>query len=106
MPNKYFAAIDLGTNSCRLVIADEKRNYVYKDTRPVRLGEGMAADMRFTPEAMQRGFEALADFQKHICAYNCCKVRAVATGCLPDGRQRHGFCAPRGRAMRSAAGSD
>lgn len=24
MPNKYFAAIDLGTNSCRLVIADEK----------------------------------------------------------------------------------
>lgn len=39
----------------------------------------MAADMRFTPEAMQRGFEALADFQKHICAYNCCKVRAVAT---------------------------
>lgn len=79
MPNKYFAAIDLGTNSCRLVIADEKRNYVYKDTRPVRLGEGMAADMRFTPEAMQRGFEALADFQKHICAYNCCKVRAVAT---------------------------
>lgn len=76
MPNKYFAAIDLGTNSCRLVIADEKRNYVYKDTRPVRLGEGMAADMRFTPEAMQRGFEALADFQKHICAYNCCKVRA------------------------------
>lgn len=79
MPNKYFAAIDLGTNSCRLVIADEKRNYVYKDTRPVRLGEGMAADMRFTPEAMQRGFEALADFQKHICAYNACKVRAVAT---------------------------
>ncbi len=79
MPNKYFAAIDLGTNSCRLVIADEKRNYVYKDMRPVRLGEGMAADMRFTPEAMQRGFEALADFQKHICAYNCCKVRAVAT---------------------------
>ena len=53
MPNKYFAAIDLGTNSCRLVIADEKRNYVYKDTRPVRLGEGMAADMRFTPAAMR-----------------------------------------------------
>ncbi|MFR1031974.1 MAG: hypothetical protein ACLSE6_05485 [Alphaproteobacteria bacterium] len=34
-----------------------------KDTRPVRLGEGPPADMRFTPEAMQRGFEALADFQ-------------------------------------------
>ena len=80
MPNKYFAAIDLGTNSCRLVIADEKRNYVYKDTRPVRLGEGMAADMRFTPEAMQRGFEALADFQTPITAVKCGPSRRLPAG--------------------------
>ena len=55
MPNKYFAAIDLGTNSCRLVIADEKRNYVYKDTRPVRLGEGMACLLYKSPSPRDRG---------------------------------------------------
>lgn len=79
MSEKYFAAIDLGTNSCRLVIADENRNYVYKDTHPVRLGEGMYQNMCFTPEAMQRGLEALAEFKKKIDAYHCCKVRAIAT---------------------------
>lgn len=66
MSEKYFAAIDLGTNSCRLVIADENRNYVYKDTHPVRLGEGMYQNMCFTPEAMQRGLEALAEFKKRL----------------------------------------
>ena len=79
MTNSYFAAIDLGTNSCRLVISDAQKNYVYKDTHPVRLGEGMYENMCFTPEAMARGYESLADFQKHIAAYGCCKVRAVAT---------------------------
>jgi len=79
MTSNYFAAIDLGTNSCRLVIADEQKNYVYKDTRPVRLGEGMYENMCFTPAAMARGYESLADFQKHISDYNCRKVRAVAT---------------------------
>lgn len=76
---KYYAAVDLGTNSCRLVISDEKGNYVYKDTQPVRLGEGMYEHMRFTPEAMQRGYAALADFQKHIQKYGCSRVRAIAT---------------------------
>lgn len=79
MNRQYYAAIDLGTNSCRLVIADQDGKYVYKDTQAVRLGEGMAAQMCFTPEAMQRGYETLADFQKHIKEYNCRKVRAIAT---------------------------
>ncbi len=79
MNNKYYAAVDLGTNSCRLVISDDQGNYVYKDTQPVRLGEGMYEHMRFTPEAMQRGYVALADFQKHIQEYNCSRVRAIAT---------------------------
>ncbi len=79
MTEKYFAAIDLGTNSCRLVIADQTGKYVYQNTKPVRLGEGMYEHMRFTSEAMQRGYDALAEFQKHIDEYRCCKVRAIAT---------------------------
>ena len=41
MTKNVFAAIDLGTNSCRLLIADEKGRELYKDIVTTRLGEGM-----------------------------------------------------------------
>ena len=79
MTDKTFAAIDLGTNSCRLLIADENQNKVYSDTQNVRLGEGMHAQMRFTEQAMQRGYQTLQEFAQKIKEYNCVKVRAIAT---------------------------
>ena len=79
MTDKTFAAIDLGTNSCRLLIADENQNKVYSDTQNVRLGEGMHAQMRFTEQAMQRRYQTLQEFAQKIKEYNCVKVRAIAT---------------------------
>lgn len=79
MTDKTFAAIDLGTNSCRLLIADENQTPVYSDTQNVRLGEKMYANMRFTEQAMERGYDALQDFAQKIKEYNCVKVRAIAT---------------------------
>lgn len=55
MTKDVFAAIDLGTNSCRLLIADEKGRELYKDIVTTRLGEGMYPEMRFTEEAFERG---------------------------------------------------
>ena len=54
MKNKCFAAIDLGTNSCRLLIADDKGRYLYNDAVATKLGEGMSAQNRITPEAAER----------------------------------------------------
>ena len=79
MTDKTFAAIDLGTNSCRLLIADENQKPIYSDTQTVRLGEKMYAKMRFTEQAMQRGYETLQNFAQKIKEYNCVKVRAIAT---------------------------
>ena len=78
---KHYAAIDLGTNSCRLVIADEEGNYVCKDTISTKLGEGMHAQNKLTDEAQERTLECFFNFKKKIDKYNVSanNVRAIAT---------------------------
>lgn len=79
MTNERFAAIDLGTNSCRLVIADSKGNYLYKDTVATRLGEGMYAQMKFTDEAVSRGIKCFCDYKQEMDKFGVSKYRAIAT---------------------------
>lgn len=77
-----FAAIDLGTNNCRLLIARPSgENFVVVDafSRVVRLGEGVARSGRLADEAMERAMGAL-----HVCAdklrrRNVHLARSVAT---------------------------
>jgi exopolyphosphatase / guanosine-5'-triphosphate,3'-diphosphate pyrophosphatase len=77
-----FAAIDLGTNNCRLLIArPSEENFVVVDafSRVVRLGEGLAQTGRLSNEAMDRALGAL-----HVCAdklrrRNVHLARSVAT---------------------------
>jgi len=77
-----FAAIDLGTNNCRLLIArPQGDNFVVIDafSRVVRLGEGLAQTGRLSDAAMERTLGAL-----HICAdklrrRNVHLARSVAT---------------------------
>lgn len=77
-----FAALDLGTNNCRLLIArpsGEHFTVIDAFSRVVRLGEGLAATGRLSDEAMDRALGAL-----HICAdklrrRNVQLARSVAT---------------------------
>ncbi len=77
-----FAAIDLGTNNCRLLIArPQGQHFVVVDafSRVVRLGEGLAQTGRLSQEAMDRALGAL-----HVCAdklrrRNVQLARSVAT---------------------------
>lgn len=79
---KYYAAIDLGTNSCRLLICDENGLPVCKESSQTRLGEGMYPEMLFTPEAIERGVKCFYDFKRVMDRYNICQCRAIATaGC-------------------------
>ena len=78
MSEKYYAAIDLGTNSCRMVISDSLGNYVYNQSAATRLGEGMSQHNRFTPEAIERGICTLKEFGEVLRASDC-KYRAIAT---------------------------
>lgn len=78
MSEQYYAAIDLGTNSCRMVIADSLGNYVYNQSAATRLGEGMSLGNCFTAEAINRGITTLKEFGEILRESNC-KYRAVAT---------------------------
>jgi exopolyphosphatase/guanosine-5'-triphosphate,3'-diphosphate pyrophosphatase len=77
-----YAAIDLGTNNCRLLIARPSgEHFVVIDafSRVVRLGEGLAQSGRLSDEAMDRALAAL-----HVCAEKLKKrnvhlARSVAT---------------------------
>ena len=77
-----YAAIDLGTNNCRLLIARPSgENFTVIDafSRVVRLGEGLATTGRLSNEAMDRALGAL-----HVCAdklkrRNVHLARSVAT---------------------------
>jgi len=62
-----FAAIDLGTNNCRLLVGTPTQSGSFRVvdsySRVVRLGEGLASDGRLSEGAMQRALAAL-----HTCA--------------------------------------
>ena len=79
MNEKFYAAIDLGTNSCRLLITDAKGRTVYQDSIPTRLGEGMQAEMKLTDEAIARGTDCFLQYAHVLEKYNIVRLRAIAT---------------------------
>ncbi len=77
-----FAALDLGTNNCRLLIArptDEGFRIVEAYSNIVRLGEGLSQTGRLQDNAMNRALGALKICADKIARRRCVKVRAVAT---------------------------
>jgi len=79
MERKNLVAIDLGTNSCRLRITDIGGNVIYREAVTTKLGEGMAENMCFTPEAVARGLECLTHFAELMEDYEVGHYRAVTT---------------------------
>lgn len=79
MTNKHVAAIDLGTNSCRLLIADMQGRYVLKETVNTKLGEGLYPEMLLTDAAMERGIKCFYEYKKIMDKYDVVNYRAIAT---------------------------
>jgi len=81
-PRQSYAAIDLGTNNCRLLIArPADENFVVIDafSRVVRLGEGLAQTGRLSDEAMDRAVGALRICAEKLKRRNVRLARSVAT---------------------------
>jgi len=79
---RTFAALDLGTNNCRLLIATPTaRGFRIIDaySRIVRLGEGLSQTGRLSPDAMERAMGALRVCADKIQRRGAIKVRAIAT---------------------------
>jgi exopolyphosphatase/guanosine-5'-triphosphate,3'-diphosphate pyrophosphatase len=90
------AAIDCGTNSLRLLIADaDPRQAALADLvrrmEIVRLGQGVDATGRLAPEALARTFGVLAEYAKIITDYSASPVRMVATSATRDAANSDDF---------------
>jgi len=89
-------AIDCGTNSIRLLIADideGKISDVHREMRIVRLGQGVDATGQFAPDALARTRTALADYAELMRRHEVSKVRMVATSATRDASNRDVFFA-------------
>ena len=85
------AAIDCGTNSIRLLIADiegESFREVTRQMEIVRLGQGIDKNGEFQPEAIQRTLRALENFQGEIARRGAEKIRFCATSATRDAKNR------------------
>jgi exopolyphosphatase/guanosine-5'-triphosphate,3'-diphosphate pyrophosphatase len=80
-------AVDLGTNSTRLLVADVERGHVdalVRRTTVTRLGEGVDAARRLLPTAIARVHAALRDYRRELDALGASDVLAVATSAVRD----------------------
>ena len=89
-----WAAIDLGSNSFRLEIAQQegprfRRLQYLKET--VRLGGGINEAGLLSPEAMQRGWQCLEGFGQRLKELPQARARAVATQTLREARNAAAF---------------
>lgn len=82
-PLDLYAALDLGTNNCRLLIAQPTRpgqfRVVDAFSRIVRLGEGLGASGRLSGDAMDRAVEALRICAAKLKTREIRRMRLIAT---------------------------
>jgi exopolyphosphatase / guanosine-5'-triphosphate,3'-diphosphate pyrophosphatase len=92
----HLAAIDMGSNSFRLEIAqmvDGKYRRVEYLKETVRLGAGLDEQGLLSEEAVLRGLTCLARFADRLQGYESWQIRAVATQTLREARNRDAFLA-------------
>lgn len=92
------AAVDCGTNSLRLLVADVDPAAgtlldVDRRTEIVRLGEGVDATGVINPTAMARALAVTADYATACAGYGAERVRFVATSASRDARNAEEFVA-------------
>jgi len=95
MPTERVAAVDLGSLTVRLAVAESAgpgRFRVLKHCREVTgLGEGLAPSGSLTPAAMDRTYQALEGFLREMEALRVEAVQAVGTQALRQARNRDVF---------------
>lgn len=90
------AAVDCGTNSIRLLIAelaDGRPHDVHREMRIVRLGQGVDATGQFASDALVRTRAALVDYAALLHRFEVDRVRMVATSATRDAANRDEFFA-------------
>jgi exopolyphosphatase / guanosine-5'-triphosphate,3'-diphosphate pyrophosphatase len=83
------AAVDIGTNSVRLLVADldaadAPMKTIDRRMRITRLGQGVDAARKLAPEAVERTLAVLREYREAIDAHEVTRTRATATSAARD----------------------
>lgn len=104
MTSKRLAGIDIGTLTCRLLIADlpagNRLNELCSERRILRLGEGVDQSKRLKQEAVDRVIHCLKDWRATIESYRVHAHVVVATSAVRDAANKQEFL----NRVRSEAG--
>ena len=97
------AAIDIGTNSTRLLVADvdgagrdARLTPVDRRMRITRLGQGVDASRRLHPDAIDRTVDVLREYKGALDDLGAERLRATATSATRDAANRDDFFGPAG----------
>ena len=88
------AAVDLGTNSTRLLIADIEGDQLSEIVRRLtitRLGEGVDGRRRLLPLPITRVRNCLSDYRKEIESHGVTRTLAIATSAVRDAENGEAF---------------
>jgi exopolyphosphatase / guanosine-5'-triphosphate,3'-diphosphate pyrophosphatase len=89
-----YAAIDIGSNSCRLKIArvvQHRLKVLHEDREVTRLGASVFESGLISPQAMADTLAALKRFYRAVQEFGADQVRAVATSAMRDARNARAF---------------
>ena len=92
--NQPIAAIDLGSNSFHMVVAQvqqQQMQIIDRHKEMVRLGGGFDADNALTPAARQAALDCLSRFGERLAGFAPGTVRAVGTNTLRRARNTKNF---------------
>ena len=81
-PDTLYAALDLGTNSCRMLIAQPKGNQFHvidSFSKSVQLGQGLEGTGRLSRSAMGRTLGAMRVCTQKLRRHGVTRMRLVAT---------------------------
>ena len=93
--NQRVAAIDFGTNTARLLVADLSADgrfeQIYLERKIVRMGGDFCRENGLSDQAIERGLSCLKSFFAAIAEYEVSTIRAVATSAVRDARNGADF---------------
>jgi exopolyphosphatase/guanosine-5'-triphosphate,3'-diphosphate pyrophosphatase len=92
------AAIDCGTNSTRLLVADTAARPLERLTNITRLGEGVDATGALSSDAIDRSLSVLAEYRRIMDGFGVVRGRLVATSATRDGSNGDEFLDAAGKA--------
>lgn len=86
------AAIDCGTNTIKLLVGDLP-DVAVRESRMVRLGQGVDATGRLAPEALERAFGAIDEYAALVAEHGAERIRFCATSATRDAENSAEFTA-------------